>query len=106
MLVVQFLLQWGAGALYTGEWIPEEPYLDTPGDELFGGHQGGPAGNFVPNPSHPGRSGGGSSGKTCIAPIILGVCAARAKNGVILIAGIPMKYAAFNPGSFPSSIRG
>ncbi|MFS8513153.1 MAG: ABC transporter permease [Planifilum fulgidum] len=101
MLGVQFLLQWGVGALYTGEWIPEESYLDTPGDELFVQViKAVLLGILFQILLIPAGAAAGILGKNAYAPIILGVCVAGI-NGVILVAGIPMKYAAFNPWFIP-----
>lgn len=101
ILAIQFLLQWGAGALYTGEWIPREAYLETPGEELLVQViKAVLLGILFQILLIPAGAAAGIFGKNAIAPIVLGVCAAGL-NGVILISGIPMKYAAFNPWFMP-----
>lgn len=101
ILGIQFLLQWGVGALYTGELIPVEPPRDIPGDELFVQIvKGSLLGILFQILLIPAGVAAGILGKNVIAPVVLGVCAAGL-NGVILIAGISMKYAVFNPWFIP-----
>ncbi len=101
VLAVQFLLQWGAGALYTGEFLPKDAFMDVPASEmLMRIIKGALLGILFQILLIPAGAAAGILGKNVIAPVVLGVCAAGI-NGVILIAGISMKYAALNPWFIP-----
>lgn len=97
VLGVQFLLQWGAGALFAGEFVPEESFMDTPGEEMLVRMiKASLLGILFHILLIPTGAAAGILGRNTIAPIVLGV-AAVGLNGIIMVAAIPMKYAAFNP---------